>query len=93
MSSRRRKSPARSKTARRAAAAADFWGTEPYQVEVPRIRRSDDPSAVVRSLGQPPLPGRDAVAPHYYEAIYEKAAGVAAALAATAGLLVTDDDA
>ena len=33
------------------------------------------------------------MAPHYYEAIYEKAAGVAAALAATAGLLVTDDDA
>ena len=51
-----------------------------------------DPTAVLRSLGDPPLQGQGAVAEHYMAAVIERAAGLATALAATAGLLATDDD-
>jgi len=49
---------------------------------------------LVRSLGDPPLPGSATVAGHYVAAVVEKAAQVALALAASADLLVlpADDD-
>ena len=45
-----------------------------------------DPTALVQSLGPLPFPGAG-VAPHYFQAVYERAAGLAVALAAAAGLL------
>jgi hypothetical protein len=54
-----------------------------------------DPTALLRSLGDPPLQGQTAVAQHYLGAVVERAAGLATALAAAAGLLAdpgADDD-
>ena len=45
-----------------------------------------DPTALVQSLGPLPFPGAGA-APHYFQVVYERAAGLAVALAAAAGLL------
>jgi hypothetical protein len=71
--------------------SADFWGREPAEEPAPDlIRASDDPTAMVRSLGPPPLPGWERVAEHYFEAVYEKAANLAIALAAASGLLATE---
>ena len=46
---------------------------------------------MIRSIGQPPLPGRETVAEHYFVAVYEKAAALAIALAAASGLLDTSE--
>ena len=48
------------------------------------IEPSDDPTALIESLGPPPFPGGD-VAQHYFDAIYERAAALAFALATAAG--------
>jgi hypothetical protein len=50
-----------------------------------------DPTAMLRSLGDPPLQGQGAVAEHYLAAVVEKAAGLATALALAAGLLAEPD--
>ena len=55
------------------------------------IRPADDPTAMIRSLGPPPLPGRETIAEHYFAAVYDKAATLAVALAAASGLLAPDD--
>jgi hypothetical protein len=79
--SRRRRSPNGPKSAQR------FWGSttglEPARTIVP----ADDPTAVVASLGAPPLGVHSGSATHYLQAMYQKAAGVAVALAASADLL------
>jgi hypothetical protein len=43
------------------------------------------PEALVESLGPLPFPG-GRVAQHYFDAVYERAAGLAVALATAAGL-------
>ena len=48
---------------------------------------------VLRSLGDPPLAGQGAVAEHYMGAVVDRAAGLATALAAAAGLLADPDSA
>jgi hypothetical protein len=78
----------------------DFWGDddllddeepEPARVITPGV----DPTALVESLGPLPFPGAG-LAHHYFHAVYERAAGLAVALAAAAGLLemssLSDDD-
>lgn len=66
----------------------DFWGTWDHDEEEPAlIRPSEDPTAMIRSLGPPPLPGRETVSEHYFAAVYDKAASLAIALAAASGLL------
>jgi hypothetical protein len=47
---------------------------------------------LLRSLGDPPLPGQGAAAEHYLAVVVERAAGLAVALAATAGLLAVPED-
>jgi hypothetical protein len=61
----------------------DFWGTvlRPDDVEQPVIE-SPDPTAMVRSLGIPPLAGNRPISEHYFAAVYGKAAGLAQALLA-----------
>jgi hypothetical protein len=90
---RRRKPPARS-ARRRAAPTRDFWGGEQGEPDAPGlIRPSDDPTAMIRSLGAPPFPGGETIAEHYFAAVYQKAATLATALAAASGLLDdTDND-
>ena len=47
----------------------------------------DDATALVRSLGDPPLPGNRLPAAHYLATVVERAAVLATALAASADLL------
>jgi hypothetical protein len=73
--------------------ARDFWGVENDDEEPPAlIRPSDDPTAMIRSLGPPPLPSRETVAEHYFVAVYEKATALATALAAASDLLDAGDE-
>jgi hypothetical protein len=84
--SRRRRSGSGPRTAQR------FWSgaTRPEPAEP--IALVDDPTAMVVSLGQPPLGVHSGSALHYLEAMYQKASSVAVALAASADLLQTDAD-
>lgn len=67
--------------------AADLWRAVP-PVELPEpITPAVDPTALLRSLGTPPLPGQQAVADHYLAAVVERSAHLATALAAAADLL------
>ena len=56
------------------------------------MKIAEDPAAVVRSLGSPPLSGHETVAEHYFDAVYERSVGLASALAAAADLLEDDLD-
>jgi len=66
---------------------ARFWGStdefEPVEPVVP----ADDPSAMVSSLGPPPLGIHSEAGAHYLAAAYAKASSIAVALSAAAGLL------
>ena len=53
----------------------------------PPVRPTAIPDAVVRSLGPPALPGLEVPATHTFAAVYERAVGLATALASAAGLL------
>jgi hypothetical protein len=70
------------------AAGAGFWG-DPARLPTshPDIQITDDPAAVPRSLGTPPLPGHEAIAVHYFTAVYDRAVATAGALAAAGGLI------
>lgn len=72
--------------------AASLWG-EVERLPDPQsgFRISESPDAVVRSLGTPPLPGREQIAGHYFVAIYQRAVMTAGALAASGGLLSTEE--
>ena len=81
---RRRRSGAKAK-----ATSGDVWRAVP-RVPVPEpIVPATRPSAMLRSLGDPPLHGQGQVAEHYLAAVVERAAGLASALAAAGGLLKT----
>jgi hypothetical protein len=76
---------------------AGFWGeAEQLPESVPEVRISEDPAAVVRSLGQPPLAGHEIIAEAYFTAVYDRAVTLAGALATAAGLIsaeeLADDD-
>ena len=60
----------------------------------PRQDRGDvvDPTALVRSLGPPQLPGQKTYAEHYLAAVVERAAAIAGAVAAAAGVGAEPDD-
>ncbi|MBM3684331.1 MAG: hypothetical protein FJW83_07305 [Actinobacteria bacterium] len=51
------------------------------------VRPTAIPDAVVRSLGPPALPGLEVPATHTFAAVYDRAVGLATALASAAGLL------
>jgi hypothetical protein len=65
----------------------DLWRPVPQLPEPVPVRHAADPTALLRSLGDPPLQGQGAVAEHYLAAVVEKAAGLATALAAAGGVL------
>lgn len=65
-----------------------FWGdAEALPAVRTDIRITDDPAAVPRSLGRPPLPGHEQIAEHYFTAVYDRAVATAGALAAAGGLI------
>lgn len=65
----------------------DLWQLVPALPDPEPITPTTDPRMLVRSLGDPPLAGQGAVAEHYMGAVIDRAAGLATALAAAAGLL------
>jgi hypothetical protein len=79
--SRRRRSPSGSRSTQR------FWGGAGRGEPAQPIAVVDDPTAMITSLGPPPLGVHSGSATHYLDAMYQKASGVAVALAASADLL------
>ncbi|MGK2947286.1 MAG: hypothetical protein ACSLFP_01815 [Acidimicrobiales bacterium] len=69
----------------------DLWRPVPPLPEVDPIEPAADPTALLRSIGPPPLRGRSDVAGAYLVNVAERAAGLATALAAAAGLLADPD--
>lgn len=67
---------------------AGFWG-DASQLPEPRtdVRMTTRPAALPRSLGPAPLSGYEAIAAHYFDAVYERAVTTAGALAAAGGLI------
>jgi len=82
---------ARQGARRRPATGSDFWGSDEIDEVPAQITPSDVPAAMITSLGPPPIPGHEAAAQHYFEAVYPKAVALATALAAASGLLHFDD--
>ena len=70
----------------------DLWRAVPQLPDPEPIVPAPDPTALLRSLGQPPLQGQGAAAGHYLNAVVERAAGLAIALAAAADLLAQPDE-
>ena len=66
---------------------AELWRPVAQLPPPAPIRPAGDPTAFIHSVGDPPLQGQGAVAEHYLAAVIERAAGLASALAASAGLL------
>ena len=74
----------------RAHRPVDMWRPVPPLPPAEKVSPAPDPTALIRSLGDPPL--RFHEADHYLAAVVERAAGLAAALAASGGLLAPADD-
>ncbi|MBW3615228.1 MAG: hypothetical protein KY439_07970 [Actinobacteria bacterium] len=72
--------------------SVDLWRAVPPLGATEPIVPAGDPTAMLRSLGDPPLQGQGAVAQHYMAAVLERAAGLATALAASADLLAEPDE-
>ena len=88
MSPPRRRTSSRSTPRRKAAPRRDFWdGVDPRDEPTPLVRPPEDPSAMIRSLGPPPLPGRETIAENYFALAFDKASRRAVALAAANGLI------
>lgn len=67
-----------------------FWGRKDDEREPPAlIVPTRDPSAIPRSLGDPPLSHNAAASQHHLAVVYEEAVKAATALAAANGLLDT----
>ena len=88
---RNRRGRGRSGQSTNARTAGDFWGDIDKIPAVDSVVLTSDPSAVVRSLGRPPLAGHEAVSEHYFRAVYEQAVTLAGVLATAGDLLDADD--
>lgn len=64
----------------------DLWRPVPPLPEPEPIRPASDPTALLRSAGAPPLRARSDMAEAYLLLVADKAANLATALAAAAGL-------
>lgn len=73
-------------------AGGSFWGDPAALPDATRgVRITSDPSAVARSLGPPPLPGHEAIAAHYFAAVYDRTVALAGAIAAAGGLIALEE--
>ena len=70
--------------------AIDVWRDPGELPEVRKIAHPTDVGALLRSLGDPPV-GNGTAAGHYFNAVVERAAAVALALAVSGDLLSDDD--
>ncbi|HET6795489.1 MAG TPA: hypothetical protein VFH45_13650 [Acidimicrobiales bacterium] len=71
---------------------ATFWRATPDLGPVEPIAPAPDPSALVRSLGEPPLPGGAAATGRQLAEVALRAARLATALATANGLLAELDE-
>ncbi len=69
---------------------ADLWRPARPLPDVEPVTPAEDPTALLRSLGEPPIASGDA-ALHRYMTVVERSASIAAALALSAGVLASDD--
>ena len=96
MSQPRKRPPQRKRGGGGKAKPVDIWRpVPPLPYPVPIVPAAD-PTALLRSIGAPPLRARSDMAEAYLVAVAERAAGLATALAAAAGLLAeppSDDEA
>jgi len=77
---------------RRKGSVRPFWGNaETAAGPEHAITPVTHPTALIDSLGVPPFPRADA-APHYFAAVYNRATGMALALAYAYGIVESDDD-
>ncbi|QGG95035.1 hypothetical protein [Actinomarinicola tropica] len=70
----------------------ELWRAVPEPPAADPVLPTDDPGAIIRSLGTPPLTGQAHVADQYLELAARKAAATATALAQAAALLVAVDE-
>lgn len=68
----------------------DVWRAGGELPPVAKIAQPTDVGALLRSLGDPPV-GNGTAAGHYFNALVERAAAVALALAVSGDLLAADD--
>jgi hypothetical protein len=68
----------------------DLWRDVPAPPAPGVVVPASDPTALLRSLGDPPLTGQSVMAGRYMAAVVQRAAGLATALAAAGGLLEPD---
>lgn len=86
------KAQQRRKRAPKKRSGVGFWGHESQLPDAPEdLRITDDPAAVARSLGPPPLPGHEMIAEHFFAAVYDRAVTVAGAVAAASGLIAPEE--
>ena len=86
--SRSRRRPAQKRQSADRVAARRFWG-ENWPDDPPLVRMSTDPSAMVGSLGEPPLRTIETAAQAAFVLVARRAAQLAMLAATAAGL---DDD-
>jgi hypothetical protein len=70
-------------------APAEFWRIPPKAAAPARITPATDPTALMRSLGRPPLDHTGA--DRYLASVAQRAAGLATALAVAADILAEPD--
>jgi len=96
MSARRRSgpksAPARRGTPERRDKIVEMWKAVPEPAPPEPIRRAADPTAVLRSLGPPPLPGQGPTAEQELARVALRASQLATGLAQHTGLLLPDSD-
>ena len=70
-----------------------YWG-DPTSLPVRNdySLETSDPTAVIRSLGKAPIPGKNSAPELYFEVLYNRAAGLAQALAFAGGLNEDDSE-
>lgn len=91
MNQPRKRPPQRKRGGGGKAKPVDIWRPVPPLPDPTPISPATDPTALLRSIGAPPLRARSAMAEAYLLAVAERAAGLATALAAAADLLATQD--
>jgi hypothetical protein len=85
MSRSRRRPAAKKQQQADRAAARKFWGEIPSQ-PASTVHRPDDPTAMIRSLGEPPLRNNERAAQAAFTLVSQKASHLAFGLAVAASL-------
>ncbi len=67
--------------------ARGLWSPAPALPDPDPIRPATHPTALIESLGPPPLLGHSTAAEHHIAAVVERAVDLATALATSAGVL------